>query len=168
MAVFKFNANQHEPAKPSQPVPPNWYTVAMTHSKIEPTKDGKGKRLNCIYQILEGQFKGKNVYEGYNIVNNNEQTVEIAMGQISALCRAMNKLTFQDSAELHNIPFLMLLDVQAKTEKFRARNTIEDVKPLNAGKTPNSVNGTASAAATPPSEGSTDSDEAPWDRAPEQ
>lgn len=83
---WAFNANQYEPNQgfgihpPAQKVP---FTISGT--SIVETKDKTGGMLVVEFTSPLGM-----VVNRYNINNQNPKTVEIAYGQLSALCRAVN------------------------------------------------------------------------------
>jgi len=83
---FQFNANQYEPNQgmsahpPAQKVP---FTISAT--SIVETKDKTGAML-----VVELTSPMGTVVQRYNIHNANSKAVEIAYGQLSALCRAVN------------------------------------------------------------------------------
>lgn len=83
---WNFNANQYEPNQgfsthpPAQKVP-----FTITNTAIKETKDKTGGYLAVEFTSPQGV-----VIHNYNINNPNPKAVEIAYGQLSALCRAVN------------------------------------------------------------------------------
>lgn len=92
---FQFNANQYEPNQgmsahpPAQKVP---FTISAT--SITETKDKTGAML-----VVEFTSPMGTVVQRYNIHNANPKAVEIAYGQLSALCRAVNIYQIDGSNE---------------------------------------------------------------------
>lgn len=92
---FQFNANQYEPNQgmsahpPAQKVP---FTISAT--SIVETKDKTGAML-----VVEFTSPMGTVIQRYNIHNANPKAVEIAYGQLSALCRAVNIYQIDGSNE---------------------------------------------------------------------
>jgi len=82
---WNFNANQYEPNQgmgihpPAQKIP---FTISNT--SIVETKDKTGAML-----VIEFTSPMGGLINRYNIHNANPKTVEIAYGQLSALCRAI-------------------------------------------------------------------------------
>lgn len=82
---WNFNANQYEPNQgmgihpPAQKIP---FTISNT--SIVETKDKNGAML-----VIEFTSPMGGLINRYNIHNANPKTVEIAYGQLSALCRAI-------------------------------------------------------------------------------
>lgn len=83
---WNFNANQYEPNQgmaahpPAQKIP---FTISNT--SIVETKDKTGAML-----VVEFTSPMGSLIQRYNIHNANPKAVEIAYGQLSALCRAIN------------------------------------------------------------------------------
>ena len=104
MATLNFDANQVEPSAGRDPVPAGKYVAAIVESELKPTKSGNGQFLECCYQILEGEHKGRKLWSRHTLHHSSAQTVQIARGELSAICRAVGIMTPKDSAELHNLP----------------------------------------------------------------
>jgi len=99
-----FDANKFEPAEEYVVPRAGDYNVVLDSSDEKPTKDGESTYLNCKFKILEGEFKGAILFFILNIGNKNEQARQIAMRQLSSLCRAVGVMTPHSSEQLHNIP----------------------------------------------------------------
>lgn len=98
-----FDANTVDPATSFDPIPAGKYIAAITGSEMKPTKNCTGHYLELSFDILDGQYKGRKVWARLNLDNPNPTTVEIARGQLSAICRAVGVMKPQDSAELHDL-----------------------------------------------------------------
>lgn len=125
MSTINFDATQVAPQQPMEAIPAGWYKAAVTDSVLEPTADGTGKRLKYEMTVLDGEFKGRKVFDGFNLKNKNAQTVEIAQQQLSGLCHATGVLRVQDSTQLHNIPVLVKVSLDAARTVDVANNTID-------------------------------------------
>lgn len=83
---WNFNANQYEPNQgigvhpPAQKVP-----FTITNTEMKETADKTGGML-----VVEFTSPVGTLIHRYNVKNNSPKAVEIAMGQLSALCRATN------------------------------------------------------------------------------
>ena len=107
MATLNFDATQVEPSAAKEPLPAGRYLAAIQASTMKPTKTGVGQYLELEYQVLDGPAKGRRLWSRHNLVHPNEQTVLIARGELSAICRAVQVLAPRDSAELHDKPLLL-------------------------------------------------------------
>jgi len=100
-----FNANEVEPAGEFSPVPEGIYTSVIVDSEMTPNKAGTGSYLKLKIEIIEGEEKGRSVFEILNLDHPNEKAVNIAKATLSSICRAVNVMQPKDSMDLHDIPF---------------------------------------------------------------
>lgn len=119
-----FNANDVDPDSALAPVPANKYLAAVTESEMKPTKDGKGRYLQLTFQILDGEFKGRQIWARLNLENSNITAVNIARAQLSALCRAVGVMVPKDSVELHNLPVLITVVCKKRKDSDEMQNEI--------------------------------------------
>lgn len=89
-----------------EPIPEGRYVLQVTDSDVVATSTGSGQMLKLTFEVFDGEFKGRKVFENLNIQNANAQAQEIAQRQLSALCRAAGiTQTLTDSQDLHFQPF---------------------------------------------------------------
>lgn len=132
MAQLDFDARTVAPDQGQQdPVPAGWYKVVIDKSELKPTKDGTGQRLELQFKIIDGQFTGRKIFEGLNLVNANAVAQEIAYKQLSAICHAVNVLVAQDSTQLHNIPLQVKVSLKPAQGQYEAKNEIKAYKNIN-------------------------------------
>ena len=120
-----FNANNVEPATEFTPLPADKYLAVITASEIKPTKNGTGKYLELTFQVIEGEFKGRNVWARLNLENPNPLTVKIARGELSALCRALGVMQPGDSVELHNLPLVITVKCKKRADNGEITNDVK-------------------------------------------
>ncbi len=97
------------------PVPAGEYKCMMVESEMRETRSGSGEYLRCVFEIVEGDYKGRKLFSNLNLVNENAVAVRIANAELKAICAACGGLRPQNSEELHNIP-LILRVIQKKRE----------------------------------------------------
>ena len=132
-----FDANQVEPSTPFEPIPAGKYLAAITDSKMKPTKSGNGEYLELTFQILDGEYRGRNLWARLNLSNPNEQTVKIARGELSAICRAVGVMQPNDSTELHNLPLVITVRCKKRQDTGEITNEVRGyAKREAAGGTP--------------------------------
>ena len=147
-----FNANEVEPQTGFEPIPAGKYLAAIVASEMKPTKNGKGHYLEMRFQLLEGEHKNRTLFARLNLDNPNETAVEIAQRELSAICRAVNCMTPQDSTELHDIPLTVAIKCVKRKDNGEITNEIGGYSSRNEVTT-----------ATSSSEGNSDS-APPWKR----
>lgn len=130
-----FDPSTVEPAQDYEPVPAGEYVAMIIDSEMRPTRTG-GEMLSLTHQIIEGEFRGRLVWESLNLVNSNPKTVSIAQGHLSAICHAVGiTQAIQDSAALHNKPLAIRIEVDAQ-EGYKPRNRVKAWKALEAPPSP--------------------------------
>lgn len=120
------------------PLPPDDYTVLMESAEMVPTKDGTGLMLKVKFQVLEGQYKGRLIFDNWTYKNNSEVAQNIGRGKITSLSKACGYTEGQivkDTADLCNKPVLAKVVVQTQAD-WPARNVVQAFKPVNAGVKP--------------------------------
>jgi hypothetical protein len=114
-------------------IPAGDYEACIVNSEMKATKDGTGQYLNLEIQIVGGQYQNRKLFEKLNLVNKNDTAVTIAKGTLSAICRAVNVLTPNDSSELHNKTFRISLTTKKSDYSGEMENRIKSFKPRSAG-----------------------------------
>ena len=102
------------PSQGISAVPKGWYPVMVTKSEVKLTQAGTGKFLALVYTIAQGTFQGRNLYDNFNIINPSQTAVAIALGQLAAVCKAVNFVPpgpSWESSQLHNILFMVRVKV---------------------------------------------------------
>jgi hypothetical protein len=131
-----FNANNVEPAADFEPIPAGKYTAVITQSEMKSTKSGNGSFLELTFQVIEGEFKGRNLWARLNLDNPNEIAVKIARAELSALCRAVGVLEPKDSVELHNLPLVISVKQKAREDTGEITNEVKGFAKREAASTP--------------------------------
>lgn len=128
MAQLNFDANNVEPADTFDVLPKGKYLCMAVASEIKPTKHGTGEYLEITFEVLDGQGKGRKIWERLNIRNQNKKAEEISQRQLSALCRAVGVLNLQDSDQLHNLPVVLDIDIEQR-EGYGPQNRVKGYTP---------------------------------------
>lgn len=146
-----FDASKVDPAGDFTPIPAGTYLAVMSESAMKKTKSGSGEYLECKWRISDGQHKGRVIISRLNLRNANSVAVQIAEGELSAICRAVGVLKPNDSSDLHNIPLEINIGVSEADEKGRLynevngyskRGTSEVVAPTAGGRKPSWMDAT--------------------------
>ncbi len=149
-----FNAHEVDPNVGFDPIPAGKYLVVITNSQMKTTKNGKGEYLELEMEVLEGEYKGRKLWDRLTIKHPNELTVQIAKGTLSSICRAVGVMQPSDSVELHNLPLIASVGCKKRDDTGDLTNVVKGYARRDAG------NGAARPAATTNGAGSTP----PWKR----
>ena len=120
-----FNAHDVDPAADFEAIPAGKYLAVITESEMKPTKSGNGSYLEIVFQVLEGEYKGRLLWSRLNLDNPNELAVQIARGELSAICRAVGVMQPKDSIELHNLPLLVTVKCKKREDTGEITNEIK-------------------------------------------
>ena len=138
-----FDSNQHDDVDGFDPIPAGWYKMETTGSDVKQTQAGTGQYIALEHTVLDGEYKGRKVWNNLNIVNPNPVTVEIANKTLATLCRAIGKKVIADTVELHGIPFEGKVKIVPAKGDWPAKNGIVTYRALEgeagAGATPDFV-----------------------------
>jgi len=96
-------------------------------------KSGNGEGLKLTFEVIDGQFKGRKVYENLNIRHTSEDTQRIAQSQLSALCHAVNVIKLMDTAALHFKPVRINVTVREAVGQYKASNNIKGYEAAGGG-----------------------------------
>lgn len=125
MSQFTFDASTVAPQAAPEPVPAGQYKAAISEAEIEPTKTPGGQMLKLAWTVLDGQYVGRKVFVRLNIVNQNQQAVEIAYGELSAICRAIGQIRVDQTSELLGKPCVIDVEVRPAEGTYGPQNKIK-------------------------------------------
>jgi Protein of unknown function (DUF669) len=123
MTKLNFNAETYHPEELDL-LPPGEYEAAITESEIKTTKSGTGEYLELRWTILDGDHKGRHVWQRINIQNPNDKAVAIGQRQLWEICNALGVSHLTDSSQLHDIPVGIPVRIEKGTGEFGDQNVI--------------------------------------------
>jgi len=140
-----FNANDVDPNVGFEPIPAGKYLVLIVDSKTKQTKNGAGEYLQLEFEIVDGPYKGRKVWERLTLKHPNETTVKIAKGNLSAICRAVGVMKPNDSVELHNIPITIVVGLKKREDNGEMTNVVKafEKRESAAAARPSAVSGSS-------------------------
>ncbi|NDG48330.1 MAG: DUF669 domain-containing protein [Rhodospirillales bacterium] len=137
-----FDATGVPPAAPMELLPPGRYAAQIVNSEMRPTRAGTGQFLWLEMDVIEGAHQGRKIWDQLNLVNQSQQTVEIAQRTLSAICHAVGQLQVSDSEALHFRQMQVTLAVEPDSRdkhmqphEQRKQNRVKGYAPLG-GVTP--------------------------------
>ena len=108
MATINFNANNYDFSQEDrpayEPLPEGYYNVIAIESEIRETKAGTGNYLQFKFEVIDGQYKGRYIWDRFNLRNPNPKAVEIAQENLARFCQSAGLKSISDSFELHHRP----------------------------------------------------------------
>lgn len=128
MVQINFNAAQVKPNAALEAVPTGMYPVVITRTEEKPTKAGNGAYIEIEMQIQGGEFGGRKVFDRLNIKNNNQTAVDIAYATLSAICHVTGRFQITDTAQLHGVPFVAVVQKKERDDQPGSGNYTNEVK----------------------------------------
>jgi hypothetical protein len=116
-----FDASQYAPRQGGEAHPIGMYPFTITNTQIVPTKDNTGGVF-----VVEFTSPNGSIANRYNIWNQSEKAVQIAHGQLSALCHAVGVIRVDwqnEGAALRGAKGQMKIDYQKGEEPTAERPT---------------------------------------------
>ena len=131
MAQLNFDASQVQPNTGTpDPIPSGWYPMVIKNSEMKPTKDQQGAYLKLEFEVIDGEYRGRKVWDRLNLQNKNPVAVEIAYGSLSAICHAAGIIQVQDSQQLHGIPIEVKVRLKEADGNYDASNDVRGYRKL--------------------------------------
>ena len=132
MSFLSFNAEAVKPRDSFEPIPAGRYQALIDESEVVSTKSGSGQMLILTWKVLEGEFKGRLVFDRLNIQNQSKMAEEIAQRQLSTLCHAVGVLQLKTSEQLHGIPCTIKVVVRKdESGQYADQNEVKDYRSID-------------------------------------
>jgi len=138
-----FNAAEVEPATGFDVIPAGEYEAIIIESEMKPTKNNNGSYLQLTFQLTGGQYDGRYVWARLNLDNPNQQAVDIAQRELSAICRAVGVMTPSDSSDLHDVPLIIKVGIEPARGQYSESNSIKSYKAIGEASKPAAPSGGA-------------------------
>lgn len=147
MAGFGQKIDFNEVRTTSELIPAGFYQAIIVASGGDPndertgedglvsSRSGKGRYLPMTFEIIDGAFKGRQIYKNFNLENSNEQAVKIAQSEIKELLQAVcwdfvsKPCGPNDTSEIHMIPLTLQITIRHNKQSDEEQNEIKHFKP---------------------------------------
>lgn len=137
MATLNLNTEDLPEPDSLEPVPAGEYLVEIIESDALQTKAGNGERLAITFEVIDGEFRGRKIWDGISYRHSNPKAQEIGQKQINALCRAIGfSGHLEDSTQLHGTPLVVRVIVGQDDPQYRPKNIVKAYKAANEAPAP--------------------------------
>lgn len=123
-----FNAKDSEKMGGFEPIPAGWYLAEVAKSEYKATKAKTGHYLSLQFKILDGEYKGRYLFNMLNLDNPNPTAVEISQKELASICEACGLDEIEDSTELHGIPVAVRVVIKDGNAGYPPKNEIKAYK----------------------------------------
>lgn len=107
-----FNAHNVDPSQGLPSLPIGRHPVIIESSEIKANSKNDGGYLQFGLRITDGPAAGQTGAYRLNLYNNSPDACNIAQRQLSAVCHVTGVYNVEDTAALHNIPFVIEVGYQ--------------------------------------------------------
>lgn len=132
--IQPFNAQQYDPTQGVGSLPIGKHPVIVETSEVKANKANDGGYLQLNLRIIGGPQAGTTGAYRLNLYHTNQQTVEIAHRQLSAVCHVIGVFQINDSSQLHGIPFLIEVGPQKNDPQYTEVKKVFDMNGNEPGK----------------------------------
>jgi hypothetical protein len=132
MANFSFDTSSVEARENNfELIPAGQYPAQVVESDIQPLKSGNGHALVLVFQIVDGPYRGRKIWNRLNVKHSNPEAERIAQQSLREFCDAVGVTRMQDTVELHNKPCTIRVKIREdKTGQYEPSNEIAGYKAL--------------------------------------
>ena len=102
-----------------------------------------GLRMPVTVEVLEGQWQGTRISDGYNIKHHKPKVQAIGQKQLKRLCEAVGVERFKDTPELHGKPFMLTVKIEAGTGGYDDSNKFAKMEACADAAAPSNEDGKA-------------------------
>jgi hypothetical protein len=133
MASIMFNAAEVQPSS-FEAIPTGTYEAVISNSESRPMKSGNGMGFNLEFEIISGECKGRKVFAWITFEHRTSPDAQrIGREQLSAICRAVGVTQLNDTAQLHNLPLLIVVALDKNDPTRNIIKGFKAVKSVGAG-----------------------------------
>lgn len=115
-------------------LPAGEYVAAVMESEQRQTKSGDGSYVRLTFEVLEGEHKGRRIWENFNLWNNSESAVQMAKERMARLMRAAGREKLTSAEQLCGVPVVIVVKVGSHYQTNEATSEIKGYK--SAAKAP--------------------------------
>lgn len=128
-----FNAAEVQPSS-FEAIPTGTYEAVISNSESRPMKSGNGMGFNLEFEIISGECKGRKVFAWITFEHRTSPDAQrIGREQLSAICRAVGVTQLNDTAQLHNLPLLIVVALDKNDPTRNVIKGFKAVKSVGAG-----------------------------------
>jgi len=135
----KFNVNEHKELDDFSAIPADDYVGKVIESKNVRNKKDTGSYLKLTFEITEGEFKGRKLWNNLNLDHTTAEAVEIAERTLATIMKACGKVAIEDSDELHGIEMTLRVVKKVATPNYPESNEIKNYYILDGVASPSST-----------------------------
>lgn len=127
MAKFNFDVSEVDMSTVGgnyDPIPEGDYTLKALDAEEKETSTG-GTMIKVKFEVVSGEFKGRWLWNNFNVVNKSEKAQAIGRQQLVMWAAACGKPDADDTDKLLEKPFNATVGIEAGTGNYKDSNRIK-------------------------------------------
>ena len=113
-----FDAANTPDAPSFEPLPVGKYVCTIMESPMKPSKKNPNNlNLNLKWSVIEGKYDKRTFFQNITFRNSNPDAQMIGHSQLKAICEATGVMKPNASEQLHGIPVVVTLGLEAKKDE---------------------------------------------------
>ena len=125
MTAINFNTQQYEPEdfQSFSPIPDGEYLAMIVETEVKETQSKTGQYIKVVWQILDGEFKDRKIFDNITLANPNKQAEEIGQRRLTRLCVecGINGI-LENTEQLHDHPMIVSVAIEAQKDDPNKKN----------------------------------------------
>jgi hypothetical protein len=106
------------------PIPDGRYDVVASAVAVKPTKDGTGRMLTVTWTVIDGDYKGRKLFDRLNVVNKSEVAQKIGRAQLGNRLKATGLEGENDMGKIVGRECNLSVRIRAAEGAYQASNEI--------------------------------------------
>ena len=108
-----YNPEEFEPLGSFEVLPADNYVVVIESSEKRKASTGEANYyLQFVYNVVEGKFAGRKIFDRLNVENESAQAETIAKRALASICLAVGAVHPKNTEELHDKPFMVNVGIR--------------------------------------------------------
>jgi hypothetical protein len=126
-----FDPSAHEGTRDFEPIPIGWYSTHIIENTGERAKNGNGTYLRTVFEVLDGECKGRKIFQNITLQNDSQQAVEIGARLLKDVYDAIGHTgPTRDMRVMLFKPVMARVDIKRdKDGVYPDRNCVTSVRP---------------------------------------
>lgn len=121
-------------------IPAGWQPMHVIEHDVQPTKDGKGQMIVLTWEIIDGPYAKRRIWQRINYINASAQAQEIGQRELGYITKALGTGPITTTEVLAFKPVIGRVGIDPAKDGYEAKNKVTAFKPYG------------SAAASPPAQ----------------
>ena len=123
LAFLNINPDEEVKGGSFDPIPQGEYNLLIEEAEVKRTKNGTGSYLSLRFQVLDGTYAGRVLFDNVTIMHDNQQAVDIGKEKLILLSR-FTRTSGRDSAEFLNKTIRAKVKIKPASGQYEASNSV--------------------------------------------